>query len=282
MIFTKILIKKAGTVLFALAFIGAGCGGCDEKAPSEPEKELLGETSPYTLSAKKVLAQLQAFSYSHTFLVTLQKDDKQDVNVEKVNIKGSGGRIHLEKKIDDAHFFEIFNVDQRYFVKNRLGPWHQGSDNKPMYSRIIDESLNALPWLIEQFSLKSYLAKPASSNDKKTIYIIENQHVSPDAPFLASLFERAPNFKDNLQSQISGRLEVDTVTNIPVLSRFSIELMQGDKKVIKLDVETKLAQNYAKDTLDIPDVVDENPLLYPVNIAPRFNDLMKLEQGNGK
>lgn len=253
----------------------SGCGGCGPKSQIYKEQQQVLDGQEYKISSQKIFAHHDTFSYDHVLSMIFVNERGRDVTIEQVSINGAHNRVHLKKKIDDNHFFEVFNENQKFFVKNRLGPWRHGSDNKQMYTEIIDDSFNVISWIIEQFSLKQLLVRHESSSDLKTIYILDAERVPADAPFLKNLAEK-------WQSKIIARLEVDKKSETPLYSRFSIELLDGDKKSIKLDAESKLVHNASVSDLKTPSAIEDGPLLYPVNIASRFNDLINLGQSDGK
>ncbi|HXW60749.1 MAG TPA: hypothetical protein VEK06_04330, partial [Myxococcota bacterium] len=185
-----------------------------------------------------------------------------------------------KKKIDDQHFFELWHENNDYLVKNRLGPWHSGMENKPMYASLIDDGLNALSWTLEQFSLTKLLTRKQDSGSNRMVFVIEEKTIPLDAPFLVNLPKEA-NFKASL-STVKARIEIDAATKMPISSRFSIEIGSDDKKTLKFEADIVLAQNQLKEAMTKPQVAANGPLLYPVNIAPRFNDLMKHEMGDEK
>jgi hypothetical protein len=279
------MVYKLTTMLFLWALLSmlglnAGCGGCSAKKDLTGPKAGSDEADSYLLSEKMLFDGAKTFSYNHVISLTKLEQDRQAVTVERVDVVGDHGKLHLKKKIDDQHFFELWHENNDYLVKNRLGPWHSGMENKPMYASLIDDGLNALSWTLEQFSLKKLLTRQKDNGSKMIVFVIEDKTIPPDAPFLVNMPHEA-NFKASL-SRVKARLEIDAATKLPISSRFSIEIGSEDKKTIKLEAEIMLAQNQLKEALTKPLVADSGPLLYPVNIAPRFIDLMKHEQGDEK
>jgi hypothetical protein len=260
--------------LCLMLFISAlfGCRGCNEPLRSEVndrEKVLL---RPFEIEPSALFDWSKYFVFSSKVELTLGKTGEQSISREFIEAKGSDGQIHLSKKIDDAHYFEVFADEQNYFVKNREGEWRENRDNKPFVQALIKDGFNANDWVIEHLALAEFLLKDTKrSTTNKNIYVLQNAKIKPEAPFWQNLFQSSPDFKDLKEATITGFIE--TEARWPRVSSFTIEASLENGHWLRLSTESTLTKS-APQPLIKPQAVKEGPLLYPVNIVPKFNELM--------
>jgi hypothetical protein len=167
--------------------------GCNEPLRSEVndrEKVLL---RPFEIEPSALFDWSKYFVFSSKVELTLGKTGEQSISREFIEAKGSDGQIHLSKKIDDAHYFEVFADEQNYFVKNREGEWRENRDNKPFVQALIKDGFNANDWVIEHLALAEFLLKDTKrSTTNKNIYVLQMRRLSPRLLFGKTFFNPLP------------------------------------------------------------------------------------------
>lgn len=255
-------MAKAILSLVFLIWLTQGCTCAPKVQPQNiGQREQVHTEQKFALTPQKLLATLSDFSYHSNLQLSLSNADRELQNNEQVTIRGAGERVHMSKKIDDAHFFEIMNEKDLFLVKNRHQDWRSGNSNKAQYQSLLTDGLNLLPWLIEQFSLESLLKKQQNSLE------INNQPVPPQAPFV-KLLKIPPK-----ESSMTGRLELDPETGFLRSFSLTVNCTTGsDQLTVRATIS--LSKNTGH-PLIMPSVNTEEPLSYPVNIATRFKNLME-------
>lgn len=268
-------IFRTVVVLFYIPVVMVmGCYGCNNKAPA-PVHDDAG--MKLQLSIQKIFDATDNFSYDHDFLVLINQDKDKNQNREQVSIVGEHGKILFQKSIDEDHFLMIAKEDNKYSVKNRLGPWRSGAENKAMYEDIIGDGIGLLPWFLKQFSLEKSVANEKDIKNNRDIWRIDEKTVPDNAPFVVDLKKKYPKF--NMQTaKVSGRIEIDALTKLPLMATLSVELIGVNEQSIKISSQSSLTLNSIK-TVTMPEILEEESIPYPVNIVPRFNELFKDEFG---
>ena len=67
---------------------------------------------------------------------------------------------------------------------------------------------------------------------------------------------------------------VSTTVNIPLAANFNISIFGASEFQLKLELELSLSQNTNLELPDLPVLANDEVLLYPVNIATRFRNLL--------
>ncbi len=228
----------------------SGCRGCEHQALSKQSVQIDQAEAPFRLSLKK-LSSYSRFSFSSQLSLSLVAGLKQQVFSEQISLDVVNGLFRFSKKIDAAHYLEIISDGSRYAVKNRQGPWRDGRDNKAFLAEVIDDGLNLSSWLLDQCGI-------ASSAQINT-------QLSSDAAFIKSMPPEAGIRDCKLKATISleaSELELNCAAN------------DGS---LQLSARTKLLENNDLAEIALPDIIENEPLLYPVNIAPKLLDLLKQE-----
>ncbi len=263
--------------LIVLLGIG-GCRACNEPRILEiPEQKVA--LRPYEIEPFSLFDWTKSFSYSSKLELVLGRADEQSASREFIEATGFNGQIHMTKKIDEAHYFEVFADNKSYLVKNREGEWRENKDNKPFVEALIKDGFNANDWFIEHLGLGEFLVKDERLSIGKNFYVLEKAKIKFEAPFWKNLGKVSPEYKELKNAAIRGSIEIDA-KKVPLLSNFIIEAQLDNGHWLKLSVETKLVPS-ANEVLAKPKAIKDGPLLYPINIVPKFNELMSTKPDSG-
>jgi len=254
------------------------CHGCDRALEFNNSKNLDSKSAKLDLlkiapNFSDIFDWSPQFVYKSNLIISLNRGDDRQVSHEVIEIVGDNQKVLLKKKIDDHHFFEVFKNGDEFFVKSRLGKFRDGKSNKRMYRKILSDGLNMIPWVLDGFSLYEHLMPDSDDHAPKLVYRVKNMPVSQRSPFMIDLRKRAPMFHELKGSNIFGVIEFDKNSKLPMYARFEIKLFGVEDQWIKLDVDVDLTNKQVGKALEPPTLSGEEPIQYPVNIAPRFIEL---------
>lgn len=274
--------KNNMTFVVLAVFLG-GCDGCIKPLPAKMELEAASSAkdpaSIYAIDLSSIFAKTENFAYKSELTVSTKSAVTSEADQEIIEITGVQPRILFRKKTDSQHFIELIKEKDNYFVRNNGKEFRKGADNKPMYEALLNDGINLLSFMLEQFGLYDRIAQDDSRQGKR-VFVIKQGPVSPNAPFVVDLALKFPEFSSMQMSELSGRFEIDEKTALPVYGHFDIVLVGKEQRRISMKADFTLDMNTANETITMPTVLEDEPQAFPVDIGRRFNDLFDGKQGN--
>lgn len=262
--------------LLAITFIFGGCYGCRKSEAKADESRALALTQRFFVDEQALLKPNRPFIYKSELNLTLWQGEESQENYEVMEITGVHPRMLLKKRIDDYHFFELFKEDDNYLVKNQGGEYRKGANNH-MYKQLFNDGLNLINWFVEQFLISDKMMTKNSQNNEEIFYI-KDAIVSEEAPFIKNLKLHPSSYFAKLQSSvINGVIRLDEQTKLPKSANFELTIDGQQQHAIKIKAFVSLDTTAKSIELSMPTIKEDQPIGVPVNIAPRFNELLGLQ-----
>lgn len=263
---------------FLLSLLMASCDACSKRSipkTTQVVDEKKNSRERFLIDSESLLKNAANFIYRSELLVSIGQGDTQKDNREIVELKAHAPRMLFEKKIDDFHFFKIFRDDDNFLVQNLNGPWRKTNDNALMYKELIHDGINLTAWLVEQFDLDKQLV---AKSDNQTFYV-SNKPLAPNAPFLLSLKEKNRQFSVIRNSAIEASIEIDQNLGLLKTASFDIKIFGKEDYWLKMSAKITAHKSQKHLNLAAPVANVDEPPLVPVNLVPRFQQLMEVEKG---
>lgn len=277
-------LKNIFSVAMGMVLFLAGCDACVKPLPKKSEDHVALQTTSeagrLTIDSQAIFAKARHFSYRSELIVSVGKPGFAEVDKEIIDVVGTSPRLLFKKKIDDYHFFEIFKDEDSFFIKNHGGAWRKSLDNQPMYEGLVKDGLNVTAWIIEQFGLNDQIAAKVTNASKAKTLTINDVPNLKSSVFIQRLMNKVPNFRTIDRTTFSGTIAMDEKTDLPVSAKFQLEITGPEQAFIKLNASMTLTMASAGESLALPLISDDEPVAVPVNIVPRFNELMENELGH--
>lgn len=281
------------SALFLIPFVLMnGCNGCtktnmhsqaqaDDKevaaARSDDEAGVKkNDAKDFSLTAEKIFAHASHFHYRSDMTMSTKKGDDGEDDVENIEIIGAKPRVLLKKKIDSLHFIEIIADNDSFYVRNDGKEFRRGADNIPLYRDLIEDGLNLLHVVLNDFALHDRLAEKES--DSRKTFMITPGPLSNDAPFIKTFLSKTPSVKAITSSDASGNFVVENKTGLIKNGNLSVRLADSEGRVITLAGNFNLEMSNTGENIALPKLRDDEPQNYPVNVGQRFNDMMNQKE----
>lgn len=260
-----------------LMMMMSGCGSCIKPLHKTSEKEFKATPLPFVIDHETIQKRAPNFSYQSDLVISVGHGQNVQENKETVTITSIKPYLLMTKKIDEFHFFELFRDQDRVFVKNLHGPWRKGGSDPTYYRELFADGMNLSAWLIEQFDLPSLWRE--EHRDGENIYVIDGKVLIDRAPFIKALVNKHPQFATIETSSLVGKLVFDSNTGLPLQGNLHIVVTGQEAYSLEIKANLGLSLTTALTRLEVPHVEEEEPVAAPVNVAPRFLDIVKDKRG---
>jgi hypothetical protein len=278
-----IALKDINLVSLGLMFFWAGCEACTKSPLSMPTDKaaLLSpiKTDRFTIEPEALFLRSGFFTYKSELVISFGNNTAIEDNHEIIEVVGAGPRLHLTKKIDAHHFLEIFKDDADFLIKDHGGRWRKGQDNPSMYQMVVRDGLNLTAWIINQFDLKDRLVAIETKGGKMKAFIVKEDAIPKTSAFVKDLAGKVALFTRIESSMVRGSLTLDEDGELPILAMFDFDIVGLDNNWVRIKANMSLAMTATDKELSLPLLSNDEPLMVPVNVVPRFNELMKRELG---
>lgn len=250
-----------------------------DKTKSVKTQSVVSKTpSKFVLEPAALLQKAKMFSYRSELTITMSNGKDAKENKEVIEIMGESPRMAVKKRVDNYHFFEIFSDNDNYFVKSQNSPWRSGKDNKPLYQSMISDGLNTISWMVDQFSLYDRLLSNTLEKGAVTTYFVKDAPISNNSAFVRNTVNKLPAFATIEKSQIDCEISLDKKTDVPVFARCEAFIVGANEHSIRVNATTTFDTRALSQALVVPVVKNDEPIQVPVNIGPRFRELMGLAE----
>lgn len=281
------ITKNSSHVIAAFVFVLVG--GCERACTpvKQPNAPVNVKSEPVTLSKfhlhpKAIFDKTKTFSYRSELTITLNRDGQSSESKESIEIVGDDQRILLKKRIDPYHFIELYSENfDAFMIKTQNGSWHSGRDNKPMYQALLNDGLNTVAWLIDEFSLQEAMLRNSVEKGVVNTYFVRGAQLAQHSPFYLQTLTPILSFFSLERSQVDCEVSLDRKTDIPVFARCDAAIIGSKDHWIKINATMTLDTRGLAQSIETPVVKDDEPILVPVNIGPRFRDLLGLDSNSG-
>lgn len=264
---------RAGCQRLLLLWFGlmlTGCNSCGEQRPAnQPMAEPHLQRSVFFMDPDTIFTKTDQFTYTAELVFTLGQDRNKKVSRERIEIIGQKPQLRLIKSTDLSKSLTLFKQEDEFLVKDHNGPYHR-VNNRVLYQGLLEEALNGLSWLMDQL----YIDKPLDIVGEKIQ--IKNAHIKLDSPLIKKLNNHQYQYASITASRMDVEIVFDKKTGLPIQADIEAALKGSNGYWVTLRFEMAMKFT-AREVLVVPEIVEEKPLSTPVNIVPRFNQL--LEQG---
>jgi hypothetical protein len=264
-------------MLITALLLVSGCEHCTKAASlNNTQEALVADKTSLGVDPETIFSQVDQFTYRSELIFRIGQGDTQKTSREIIEAIGSKPNLWLKKSTEDNKSLQIFRHGEEFLVKDHNGPFHR-SPNKILYQELLRDGLNAVSWIIKQFDLGKYLTGNNLKQNSDKIYI-KNAEIPKDSLFIKNLASRSSQFSSIEGSKAQGSVSIDSKTGLPKAADLDIEVVSADGHFVSVRL-TMAMNNTVKEILVVPEINEETPVMAPVNIGPRFNQMMELEQG---
>lgn len=246
------------------------CNSCSEKRPAhQPILEPTLQKSVFFTDPDTIFSKTDQFTYTAELVFTLGQDHNKKTSRERIEIMGQKPQLRLVKSTDLTKSLTLFKREDEFLVKDHNGPYHR-VNNKVLFQGVLKDAFNGLSWIMDQF----YIDKSLDIVDEKIQ--IKNAQVKLDSPFIKKLNNHQYQYASIVASRMDAEIVFDKKTALPIKADIAIALKGSNGYWVTLQFEMAMKLT-VREVIVVPEIVEERPPLAPVNIVPRFNQL--LEQG---
>lgn len=272
----------AASLSIALLVLMMNCEACNKSLPIKAhvkQNHAEHNKARFAIDGSSIFSKTKQFVFTSSMNITTTSSESTEENIEHIEILGQQPRLVFKKKIDGAHFFEIFKDDEQFFVKSKAHEYRRANDSYARYQTLINDGFNIVAFIMQQFSLDNS-ALIEEPKQKNLVYIVKPAAIALDAPFLLHLKK---NFPDTslASSSVSGVFIVEKKMNMPIEAQFDIALETTTKTTITLKAQMKFNHHTDAFALTPPVVKEEEPWSHPVDVSRRFNELLQGKANNG-
>lgn len=270
------LAKQFSWYCLLFLLLIANCSSCFIMSPKKPvlDAKTSKILSRLVIDPAKISTMAPNFSYKSKLEILVGPKGETEKNRELIAIDVNAPRLLFFKKIDDAHFFSIMKNDDAIFIKNLEGPWRKGSDNKFFYQELIHDGFNLAAWLVDQFALDQSFTEVEGKHQGN--FVIRNGVIKNDAPFIQQLAIKNPAFSKLVKSKLDASVIFDEQGDFPSHASFDISLNGEENSLLRIKASMSIKLSALDSDIEIPEIVDGGSLdAAPINIAPRFKDLVE-------